>query len=120
MEGRRMPFGQYRGRLLSELPDAYLCWLHDLNNLRQPLRAYVNAEYRARFGADEPEDGDLEPPARPVLAPELVPLAERIIGKGFRAVALELHPDHKGGDHRAMQQANAAHEALLALLRGAA
>jgi uncharacterized protein (DUF3820 family) len=34
-----MPFGKYRGWLLSELPDGYLQWLRTLSDLREPLRS---------------------------------------------------------------------------------
>ena len=33
----RMPFGKYKGQLLSAIPDAYLMWLRDHANVRGRL-----------------------------------------------------------------------------------
>jgi hypothetical protein len=51
-----MPFGRYRGRPLSALPDGYLAWLDALDGLRPRLRAAVDAEVARRrdpFGSDK-------------------------------------------------------------------
>lgn len=47
MPAGRMPFGRYRGRLLSDLPLHYLGWLESIE-LREPLRAQVEAELDRR------------------------------------------------------------------------
>lgn len=47
----RMPFGKWKGRLLTELPADYLKWLGDLSGLREPLRGAVWIEIRDRRAA---------------------------------------------------------------------
>jgi hypothetical protein len=93
-ENVRMPFGKYRGTSLSELPDEYLDWLHGLNDLREPLRAAVDQEWRWRFG-------DV------ASAAEARRVADQIITVGYRGLALECHPD-RGGRTEDMQAVNAA------------
>src|SRR5436309_1103576 len=108
----RMPFGQYRGRLLSEIPEDYLDWLASLSNLREPLRSRVRREHERRFGRDaDPR------PCLPHVPEQIRIVAEKIVTRGFRALATEHHPDH-GGEHGRMLELNAAHEALVGLLRG--
>ena len=87
-----MPFGKYRGRPLSELPDDYLFWLLSLDNLRQPLRLAVEAERDCRARA-------VQQLASPAL--------KEILQAGYRTLARKYHPDH-GGDVVKMQQINAA------------
>jgi hypothetical protein len=69
----RMPFGRYRGRLLSEVPDAYLKWLYGIE-LDEPLRASVAREWARRSaGGVAPKRRrarrEREAPAQPLLAP---------------------------------------------------
>jgi hypothetical protein len=104
-----MPFGRYRGRPLRDLPDSYLDWLLSLADLREPLRARVEAEAARRAGAAR---------GTAALRGPLGAVADRIVARGYRALAAEAHPDH-GGDHAAMVQLTAAREALVDLLRGA-
>ena len=48
----RMPFGMYRGQLLSEVDTGYLLWLHGLRTVKSRLRREVVAELDRR---DVPE-----------------------------------------------------------------
>lgn len=100
-----MPFGKFKGRRITDLPDAYVAWLLGLD-LREPLRSAVVAEAAAR--------GLLVgyvPRLRPARA-----VAEELIGAGLRALARRHHPD-VGGDVTEMQQVNAAASWLRGRLR---
>ena len=44
-----MPFGQYKNRLLTELPDEYLLWLLTLDDLRDPLLSAARLEADRRM-----------------------------------------------------------------------
>lgn len=104
----RMPFGKYRDAPITELPDAYLEWLWSLDDLWEPLRSAVEAEWRARFGvaSDEPE----------AWSSEALAAAEELVSAGYRHLAQQYHPDH-GGAHGRMVLANIAVEALRRHLR---
>ncbi len=57
-----MPFGKHKGLQLDQLPDDYLEWLVNLDDLRQPLRSRVQAEaywrqQAAQAGGQEAEGG---------------------------------------------------------------
>lgn len=45
-----MPFGKFKGRMLSEISDEYLLWLLCLDDLREPLLTAVNGEADRRMG----------------------------------------------------------------------
>lgn len=109
----RMPFGHYKGRPLADLPDTYVEWLASLPNLREPLRSRVRREYDRRFGRHEAT------PACVALPREVRIVAEKLVARGFGALATAVHPDH-GGEHGDMVTLNAAAEARRAFLRGAA
>jgi hypothetical protein len=100
----RMPFGQFKGRPLADLPDTYVEWLLALDDLRQPLRAAVWREWERRTGPAHAEA--LEAPTIS-LKPEEVALARRVFDAGYRATAAQLHPDHVGGDGQQMTELNA-------------
>jgi hypothetical protein len=37
-----MPFGKYKGKKMSEVPDYYLLWVWDnIQDLRDPLKSYI-------------------------------------------------------------------------------
>jgi hypothetical protein len=99
----RMPFGKHRGIPLEELPDTYLFWLYGLADLREPLRTFVNLEYRRRC----------EPPPR--FAPPALscgdPLVAELLEAGYKSLAKKYHPD-RGGDLSRMQQINVAMDEL--------
>ena len=44
-----MPFGQFKGSRLDQLPNDYLLWLSTLNDLRQPLLGHVLQEMGRRI-----------------------------------------------------------------------
>jgi hypothetical protein len=114
-----MPFGKYKGVPLRRLPDAYLCWLRDLPDLREPLRLRVEREYQRRIRPRTRPWRGAPPACAAAVAPALRATALQIIGRGFRVAAHDAHPDH-GGTHEAMLVLQAARAALEALVKGAA
>lgn len=101
-----MPFGKFKGVLLADLPEEYLSWLHSLD-LREPLKAAVEAEHRSRYGAHTDKQG---------LTPDVRVMAQEIVTAGYRRLAQIHHPDH-GGDGQTMTLLNLAAEALRGVLR---
>jgi hypothetical protein len=94
-----MPFGKHRGRALSDLPDSYLGWLRDLDDLREPLRTAIEREHERRLRPPPP------PPPPSQLRPPDPDLFRNVIREGYRAMAMKSHPD-RGGDVRTMQKLN--------------
>lgn len=92
-----MPFGKYRGALLTELPDDYLAWLAGLDDLREPLRSAIASEAAAR-GLAEPAM---------IGVGDVRAAAGALVSAGYRVLTREHHPD-AGGDTRTMQHVNAA------------
>src|SRR5262245_56536135 len=105
-----MPFGKFKGVLLVDLPDEYLRWLRTLNDLREPLRAGVEAEWEPRF-AEPTIAGD-------PLPDDVKPMALEIVTAGYRQMARDHHPD-RGGETRVMQLINAAADWLRRQVRRA-
>lgn len=99
----RLPFGKFKGWALDEVPLAYLAWLHDECDLREPLATAVADELRFRL------DVELSPSPAPQLAPpaDVAREVAELIVAGYRALALRRHPDH-GGDGRSMGRLNDA------------
>jgi hypothetical protein len=95
-----MPFGCYRGRALSALPDPYLVWVTS-RELSPELRTAIEREILRRVGAGR------ERVASKVRAVPSRDVAEDLIEAGRRALARRHHPDH-GGDHDEMVNANNA------------
>src|ERR1700741_2977933 len=93
----RMPFGKFKGIPLCDLPDDYLEWLSQLDNLRQPLLSAVLDEIKNR----ELQEGDVAL----WLDESDIPIAREIIDRGRRAAASVHHPD-RGGSTRTMQKFN--------------
>lgn len=91
-----LSYGKYRGKALQEVPREYLEWL--LASSRETVAA-VEAELERR---DLLEMADAS-------------WAERIIRTGFRALALQHHPD-QGGTAGEMCELLAANEQLNELL----
>ena len=107
MSQHRMPFGMFKGRLLSDLPDDYLEWLLTID-LRDPLRTHVEAEI---------EDREAVATKSKSIGKDERRMAEEIITTGFRAMAKVHHPD-KGGSTKAMQALNAANQWLKNIING--
>lgn len=95
----KMPFGRFKGVELADLPDEYLAWLRGLDDLREPLRSFIEAEWATRTAVPT----SVEP-----LDPDVHAMVEELITAGFRAVAQRHHPDHAGGETKTMQLVNAA------------
>jgi hypothetical protein len=111
-EMRIMPFGKYKGQAVTELPDDYLAWLSQRDDIHQWLRTEVDQEIDRRqqtTGASNPRsspDTWLHP-----LDPETQRLAFKIIKAGRLRLASIHHPD-LGGDTATMQAINTATEWL--------
>ncbi len=106
----RMPFGRYRGVEVADLDDGYLSWVRNLDDLREPLRSAVEAEWQARF---EPI---LPPPHS--LSCDTRQMAAEIIAAGYRHLTKLHHPDH-GGATKTMQLVNDAAARLRQMVRSA-
>lgn len=107
-----MPFGKYRGCLISELPDDYLDWLTTID-LRPRLRQAVEAEIDRRADA---RSHTAAPGMRPCPEPSI---ADEIVNAGLKVVARRYHPD-VGGTHAQMIAATAAADWLRGVVRGLA
>lgn len=103
-----MPFGRYKGKALSALPDDYIIWLDGLDNLRDPLRTIIAKEWDVRFGRAQPGPVLTLTPARQQLAKDM-------IQSGFRSLAKVHHPD-VGGRHEDMLDVIAVYQWLNATL----
>ena len=89
-------FGKFKGLDLQQVPDDYLTWI--IETQKQTLDEY-QSEQRRRLALQE---------AR-------LSWAERLVQAGFRALAMQYHPD-RGGNSESMQQVIAAQERLKDLL----
>ncbi len=89
----KLGFGKYKDLDLREVPEDYLIWL--IQKGENDIRSY-KLELERRENAD---DADAS-------------IMERLVKKGFRAMAKEMHPDH-GGTTAGMQELNAAFEAVM-------
>jgi hypothetical protein len=94
-----MPFGRYRGQRLDAIPADYLHWLLSECDLKPHLRAAVERAYRQMCEADEPEQSS---------AIAIAPLVSR----WHRQLAVEFHPDKRGGSHICMVAINRARDLL--------
>ena len=103
----RMPFGRYKGRLLSELPDSYLWWLLALPDLSSWLRRALESEADRRDVGAQSQEHQVG----------VIALADLrgVITTWFREMSRRWHPDH-GGTHESGQAINAAHDRLRELL----
>ena len=100
-----MPFGRYKGALLSEIPDQYFNWLCGLD-LRAPLREAVEVEQRRRETSQQSG-----PPIN-------LQIAEKSITPGLRSPLKHYHPD-LSGSHESMIAVNEADEWLRSQTREA-
>jgi hypothetical protein len=102
-----MPFGRYKGCLLTVLPDDYLLWLMTID-VRPPLRGAIKAEYLRRFDEPAHRQGRRQDARRTLPSRDV---AEALIAAGTRVLALKHHPD-RGGSHEMMVAVNGAAEWL--------
>src|SRR5262245_30672800 len=103
-----MPFGKYRGWLVSDLPMDYLFWLRSLPDLRPNLKSAIEWEWTQRLEADERSRRQSE--CRPssmdrLLGQENSQLFIELVQAGRRALALKYHPD-RNGDSTQMARLN--------------
>jgi Putative quorum-sensing-regulated virulence factor len=113
-----MPFGRYKGSDLSELANSYILWLLTID-LREPLRGAVaeEADYRG-LDIDEPEQYRQPTSLMIQVDQQDVAIFRRIVDSGFRAMALQTHPD-RGGETTAMARLNAVAASVRAQLEAA-
>jgi hypothetical protein len=99
----RMPFGKYRDRLLSEIPDGYLAWLLRECDLSPWLRDEVQSEIQQRHGRHEQVNQEAEAQERAVVG--------GVLQGWYRQLCLRYHPD-RGGSDQEMRVVNDAYERL--------
>jgi uncharacterized protein (DUF3820 family) len=104
-----MPWGEYRGVLLADVPLSYLVWVIEQEwAARQPqLLAAIRHEVVTRLKLN----GTPPPSSWPVDRPpaELSDLLPRLVTSGLKSLAMVLHPD-RGGSTIEMQRLNALRE----------
>lgn len=101
----RMPFGKWKGHLLSEIPDDYLWWvITNCDNIAAELRAAIVSRLNEPPG---PSTKDKPPPPGAITEDKL----SHTIRTWFRSMCKRFHPDC-GGSAEAMKTLNAAHEEL--------
>jgi hypothetical protein len=93
-----MPFGKYRGQELSEIDDSrYLLWVLDnVESLSPTLRKAIEQHLGVNQAA---------PPTN----------LTAVVPTWYRKLALEFHPDRRGGNHEGMKAINRAKELLIEL-----
>jgi hypothetical protein len=111
-----MPFGRYKGWLLSELPVDYLAWLIARPNLREPLRSCCEWEWERRMRSAGRPPPTPDQVGRVRVEPEDFAMFRQLVEAGFRQMALRFHPDH-GGRAEDMRQLNLLMEKLREQLR---
>lgn len=95
----RMPFGKHQGERVDELPESYLAWVLDnVDTLQPTLRDEIERVLEIGWHASAVQ----------------VPTGD-VIGRWYRELAREYHPDH-GGSHAEMKVVNRANELLRELV----
>jgi len=101
-----MPFGKYKGVLLTELSDQYVAWLQSPGiELREPLKQFVAEEAARRDRVREAQQ------AAALVTEAVITAATEIIKQGARVLTRTRHPD-AGGSTQAMAEVNNAAELL--------
>jgi uncharacterized protein (DUF3820 family) len=85
-------FGKHAGCYIEDVPLDYLEWMRDKN---AEMNGLIDAELRRRE----------------LLAQDQMPMVEKLIHEGYRALARKLHPD-AGGSEEAFKALQAAYEQL--------
>jgi hypothetical protein len=102
-----MPFGKWKGHLVSTIPPSYLRWLlREVDNLDPQLRRAAEEVLRARGEpVDDPE-------------PRYAPPADmrNSIKSWYREMAMKYHPDRTLDNGAAMSAINHGYERLKELL----
>lgn len=110
-EAVRMPWGKYRGKLLTDIPTSYLLWVvREASYAKPKLKKAIVKLLRQRgqresFQQAEPEKKTTAPPASP-----------DVIKSWYREMTLRFHPDRTLDDGKAMSAINHAYTRLRELL----
>lgn len=56
MTNKSMPFGKYKGKPLTELPDPYVAWLIKKCDLKEPLKTWVEEVIWEKVCKDKKEE----------------------------------------------------------------
>jgi hypothetical protein len=119
----RMPFGKHKGKLLGDVPTAYLVWLHREVEMEVHLRDAVAAELRDRFGEHGYGDpvGDERSHShgsgRDGAQRHSVVDVRSAVKSWYREMAMKYHPDRTLDDGSAMKAINHGYERLRELLK---
>lgn len=91
-------YGKHKGQPITSVDDSYLEWM-------------------VRSGQESIDLAMKELARRQSAADASLPMVDRIIKEGYRALAAKLHPD-KGGSDALMKELNGSYEALKAARGG--
>jgi hypothetical protein len=102
-----MPWGKYCGWSIAKVPTPYLVWALEETNLDPSFRPAIREEVAWRLGLLR---SPAPPPPAPMLPPGgIAPAFRAMLEAGYRALALQHHPD-RGGDAEAMKRLNGARD----------
>ena len=109
----KMPFGKYKGRDVTEVPESYLSWALGHVKLEAGLARAIVAQLGI-LALERKRDRLAAECYRPIRREfeRWVPSLRPLIDEWYRDLCRRLHPDH-GGDHKAMVAINIAREMLL-------
>lgn len=111
--GPRLRFGKYAGRRIDDVPAGSLGWLFEEGRIDHDLRRAIGGELVRRVGQHLPDQ--TQGAARLHIEGEVGEAVRAIVAAGFRAVTLQVHPDH-GGTDDAMRHVLQAREVLREVL----
>jgi hypothetical protein len=111
-----MPFGKYKGRLVSDIPSSYLEWLTTID-LSDALQEAVVEELRLRdYGYSDDPGEDKDDHAQNSRRKQTSHSATQLdVAAWYRRLSLEFHPD-RGGSKEGMQAIHRAKELLEQML----
>lgn len=96
----KIPFGKHIGKPVCEIPLDYLNWLANNCELREPLASAVQQE----LAWSRPGQASSTPP---------IGIPSETVDAWYRALAIEFHPDHRGGSTLGMTAVNRSYELLM-------